>query len=318
NRKYGGTGLGLAITRRLVEIMNGELSVESEPGGGSVFTVILHGIDVAAAPLEPGEENAVMRQLNFEPARILIVDDIPLNRILIRTYFESSALSFIEAENGLEALTISRELQPDLILMDLKMPVMDGYESARLLKSQEDTAHIPVIALTALGMKQEEFLVREHGFDGYLRKPVLKQDLLQELARFLGHQEQFHTLDKMELNTSPEHLPAALKALAGLQLQWERVHDSLILDEIENFAEQLNEIALRYQQPLIYRLAQELLGSCQRFEMDKISAQMQDFPEMVKSLNLAQQQTLLNPVALQSIEANPEQHIDHNAEAGHV
>ena len=284
NRKYGGTGLGLTITRRLVEMMNGALTVRSEPGMGSVFTVSLQGIDVAAAPPEDLEDNGNLRQIDFEPARILVVDDIPLNRILIRTYFESSPLTFIEAENGLEALEVSREKLPDLILMDLKMPVMDGYESTRQLKRMSNTAHIPIIALTASGMKQEELLVLERGFDGFLRKPVLKQDLMHEMARFLEHQEQIQEFETLDFVDAPEELPAALVQLDLLLPQWEQVRDSLILDEIEGFAQQLNEIALAYRQPVVYRLAQELLASCQKFEMDRIAEHMQRFPEMLNSL----------------------------------
>ena len=284
NRKYGGTGLGLTITRRLVEMMNGQLTVRSQPGQGSEFVVALQGIDVAAAPPDACEEGNAQRQFDFEPARILVVDDIPLNRILIRTYFETSPLTFIEAENGLEALEVSRDKQPDLILMDLKMPVMDGYESTRQLKRQDNTSHIPIIALTASGMKQEELLVLERGFDGYLRKPVLKQDLMQEMARFLAHQEIEPSTIVPDFADDPSALPVALVALEALVPQWNEVHDSLILDEIESFGQELNDIARRYRQPVVYRLAQELLTSCQKFEMDRIYEHMQRFPVMLKKL----------------------------------
>ncbi|MGV3526700.1 MAG: ATP-binding protein [Candidatus Sericytochromatia bacterium] len=288
-RKYGGTGLGLTITRRLVEMMNGELSVTSAPGKGSTFTVTLQGIDIAQNEPAPAEAPSAQRQVKFKAARILIADDISLNRVLIRTYFEASALQFSEAENGLEALEMAREERPDLILMDLKMPIMDGYEATLQLRQSARTADIPVIALTASGMKQDEALILQRGFNGYLRKPVLKQDLVQELARFLPH-EQAPSSAVTPAEASQAYLAtaddrqAAYSALQQLQEDWEKVHDSLILDEIEAFAHQLTEIGQTFHQNAVRHLAQELLDTCGNFEMDRIPLLMNRFPHLVQAL----------------------------------
>lgn len=289
NRKYGGTGLGLTITRRLVEMMHGTLSLTSKPGEGSSFSVILHDVHVAAIPSASEDTHHSHQLVQFEPAKILVVDDIPLNRALIRTYFESSPLSFIEAENGYTALEVSGQQQPDLILMDLKMPGMDGYESTRQLKANPLTAHIPVIALTASGMAQDEQLIRDQGFNGYLRKPVLKQDLIQEMSRFLEHQSQDELSEKFDYSSLPQDFEATLTELRLLLPEWEEVKDSLVLDEIEGFAKKLDAIASRYQQGLVHHLAQSLLQACQNFEMDRIPELMQGFPQLILSLEQSEE-----------------------------
>lgn len=186
--KYGGTGLGLAISKRLVEAMNGTLTVQSELGKGSIFKIQLNGIAISATEkLETTEDISIAHQIQFKPATILVVDDVASNRELITEHFKNTAIQVWSAQNGQDALLLTSEYQPDLILMDLKMPLMDGYEATQLLKEDETLKHIPVIALSAAIIKSEQELVKQHKFDGYLSKPTSRGSLFQELSKFLAH-----------------------------------------------------------------------------------------------------------------------------------
>ena len=186
--EYGGTGLGLAISRRLTEMMGGEISVESQRGIGSTFRVKLPGVEVAAAEaLKRGSETEVEADsIHFEQAKILITDDIDYNRELLAVYMEDWPFTIYEAGNGKEAIKQARRHSPDLILLDMKMPVMDGYQAAEKIKQDGRLKAIPIIAVTASTFKRDEAGI-DRSWEGYLRKPVSKHDLTEQLARFLPH-----------------------------------------------------------------------------------------------------------------------------------
>ncbi|MDF1574725.1 MAG: PAS domain S-box protein [Bacteroidales bacterium] len=159
-RTYGGTGLGLSITRRQVGIMGGSIEVESTPGKGSAFTVYFPGIQVGALRAVTAQQDDRPAEVRFHEPKILLVEDIESNRQVITGYLNAQNIRILIAENGSTGVDIARYRQPDLILMDMQMPVMDGYEAIRILKSDEQLKRIPVVALTASTMKKDEELIR--------------------------------------------------------------------------------------------------------------------------------------------------------------
>ncbi|MCP4694963.1 MAG: response regulator, partial [Desulfobacterales bacterium] len=121
--------------------------------------------------------------VRFEKASLMVVDDNETNRSLLKEMLESYEFTIVEARNGKEALAAVKSASPDLILMDMKMPVMDGYEAARALKPDEDFKAIPVIAVSASVMRDSEILVKEAGCDAFLTKPIRTRRLVSELMR---------------------------------------------------------------------------------------------------------------------------------------
>jgi PAS domain S-box-containing protein len=193
-RQFGGTGLGLAISRRFARALGGDIVATSVPGQGSTFHV-----SVQVAEPDPFAEWLTPEQLgqrqaaaagaesglrwHFEPATVLVVDDGVENRELVRLVLESSGLTVVEAQDGAVALTQVAATHPALVLMDVQMPVMDGYTATRRLREQGYTA--PVLALTANAMKGFESEIDAAGFTGYLTKPVNIDALLQTLSEHL-------------------------------------------------------------------------------------------------------------------------------------
>jgi len=183
-RKFGGTGLGLSISKRLCEILNGKIWVESEPGKGSVFYFLIPCRDMSWHKSRgTGVEK---RSLTFfHNKTILMVEDEESNYLLIKTILKNTEASILWAKNGKEGVEmIDSHEEISIVLMDIKMPVMDGYEATRMSKVLRPK--LPVIAMTAHALYGDEEKALESGFDNYIAKPINKNLLLTILEQYLS------------------------------------------------------------------------------------------------------------------------------------
>lgn len=193
-RHYGGTGLGLTITRRLAELMEGDLSVRSEVGKGSIFTLrIPAGINLSQLTDQPtfasglfaetpADSKTIQQEYHFW-GHILVAEDALASQILIRKLLEKYGLEVTVVSDGRQVVNQAVSSAYDLIFMDMHMPQLNGYDATRLLRDQGCVT--PIIALTASAMKGDEDKCIKAGCDGYLSKPIDRQELLRTLQRYL-------------------------------------------------------------------------------------------------------------------------------------
>ncbi|MBE0682158.1 MAG: PAS domain-containing protein [Anaerolineales bacterium] len=188
-RKYEGTGLGLALVRQLAEIHGGGVGVESEPGMGSCFyfTVPIKGEYALEKQnqLEDFDTPKIHTPARQAPATILLAEDNPTNMMVTFDYLTSNGFTVITAVNGIEALEQAQTHRPDIILMDIQMPGVDGLEAIRRLRAAPEFDPVPIIALTALAMPGDRELCLQAGANEYLAKPVSLKNLAETISDLL-------------------------------------------------------------------------------------------------------------------------------------
>jgi len=186
-RRYGGTGLGLSICQKLSTMLNGEIKLNSVLNEGSLFSLNLYNVETVKQFESIVRKQAidVSEQILFE-TKILIVDDISANRKLLCEFLNEDLIEIIEAANGIEAIEMAHKHKPDLILMDIKMPEMDGVEATKRIKADARLKDIPIIAVTASSIKGSDVEQRKALFDDYLTKPVQLKVLLDAVKKFIG------------------------------------------------------------------------------------------------------------------------------------
>ena len=183
-RKYGGTGLGLAITKELVTLLGGKIWVESVEGEGSSF---FFSLPVEEVDVEQGnDEDALDKSYIFSSENVvLVVEDNQLNQEMVAALFKQINLQFILAENGKIAVEKTMELKPNLILMDMHMPVMDGIEATKKIRAMPEFKHTPIIALSADAFSEQQKVAFEAGVNKYVTKPIDFPKLMPIMAKYL-------------------------------------------------------------------------------------------------------------------------------------
>ena len=287
--KYGGTGLGLAICTKLVHMMNGEIKVQSKKNVGSTFTVILKDIDISSIHEEIVPQKLLSSNIIFKKSKILVVDDVEENRKLMEASLKDFDLELTMAENGKEAIDKLKNLNVDLILMDLRMPIMDGYEAAGIIKADDKLKQIPLIALTASVMGEALEKVSQYGFDGYLRKPVIIEELIEELSKYL----EYHFIDEHIAQNNHlkildfEKLEVVLDKLQNeLNSEWINIKDGGDFSLIEKFANKLNDLSIEEDIYILNDYAQELIKNINAFDIEKVDYLMNTYLELIENLKV--------------------------------
>jgi CheY-like chemotaxis protein len=275
-------------------MMGGALSVESEMGKGSTFRIVFPEVTLTPEGDEAAASSADGLS-DLEPATILYADDEPLNRELMRGYFEGTGHTLLLAENGKEAVGIAEASRPAAILMDIRMPVMGGIEASQIIKSKMD---VPILAVTASSMKGERVMIEEV-CDRHLDKPIAASILARALKDFLpvrpdgtgrrdAEQAAAETAGKKPDGApreTPERWPDLLVRLRAMRDgEWPRLCDTPNMADVEAFASRLRGLAETHGAPPLLHYAGRLQAHAEEFDIEKLSAALRTLGGVIDSM----------------------------------
>ncbi|MEM9327245.1 MAG: PAS domain-containing protein, partial [Bacteroidota bacterium] len=282
----GGTGLGLAIVYKLVKLMGGEIRVNSKLDQGTTFNLTFPETeiidDVTAVSDVKREQYA--SDLAFEAASVLLVDDVENNRFYLRELFRNTPILTWEARDGVEALEIVSAENIELILTDIRMPRMDGFELVKALRQQEVTAKIPIVAVTASVFGADSKL--KDLFDAILYKPVLRGDLFQLLKRFIPHRIVSNEAieEKSTINDLVIGEPLRKKLRQALWSDFEALRDHQPIAEVLALAKKLQEFEGDNGEDVVLKdLGQRLASTVNNLDIAGMLDQLRAFEQMLES-----------------------------------
>ncbi|NEP62199.1 MAG: response regulator, partial [Symploca sp. SIO2G7] len=274
-----GTGLGLPISRSFVQLMGGEMRVSSQVGKGTIFKfdICVSLVDAAEIKTQQLSRQVIALESNQPRYRILIADDKWSNRQLLIKLLNPLGFELQEASNGQEAIEVSEEFEPHLIWMDMRMPVMDGYEATQRIKSTTKGQAIAIIALTASSLGEEKAVALSSGCDDFVRKPFREVDIFDKMHQHLGVRYLYEEMGREQLLNTSDEIENALTPTAIAALPQE------LLTNLEEAAirSKMNEVDSLIQEirDLNAPLAEAFAILADGFEYPKIVALIQQTQE---------------------------------------
>ena len=237
----------------------------------------------------------------FKPASLLVVDDLEVNRQLVVEALKDSPLNILQSDNGRAAVSMVEAHRPDLILMDIKMPGLSGYQALELIRGNIG-GNVPVIAITAAGMKEDILDIKKAGFDDYLIRPFNKPQLQEKLALFLelevmspdasGVLQGKSRAEKDKADDAPWQCPGQVADLlqGHYSRAWQRIRKRQHIPDIKQFAEDIGRLGRKHSLDVLVRYGRDLGGYADAIDVDKLQVCLADFPGVLERLQVVDRQ----------------------------
>ena len=293
SKKFGGTGLGLAITKRLVGLMNGKITVSSQLNRGSKFRIVIPDV----AYLRDFERidyqlHVKTESVVFDEATVLVIDDVEHNRKFLSDALSQTSLKVIESDNGQNGYELALKLVPNIIIVDIRMPGMDGFEFLDKIKANNKLKHIPVIAYSASVLKTKKMKIAQSDFTGFIMKPVQLAELYLELMNNLTYniiedvKININDIDKEETPLAEikdyEQLIGSLKQ--EMTTTWETFSKRQPRNEVKQFANDLIELGDKHNTRQLADFGDKLIAASDNFNIEVMLTLLKKFPVLVNSL----------------------------------
>jgi len=290
DKEKQGTGLGLSIVKRLVEAMAGTVTVASVVGQGSAFHLRFPRVPISARLPESEKLSPESADIDFndlQPSTLLVVDDNETNRQLIGGIFNGTHHQILFAADGPEAVSRARDLKPDMVLMDIRMPGMDGYQTLAEIRRTPGLELVPSIAVTASTMPADEKVLKER-FSGYVLKPFTRRQMFDELAEFLPR----YVKKPHNGGTHPDQAAAPgpvsrelISELRELVVEpWPAIRDSVAIKESRAFGQRLHSLGRQWQCPPLAGYGEKLLHDAENYAVTDLEKHLGEFEELVEQL----------------------------------
>lgn len=306
-RNYGGTGLGLAICKQLIELMGGEIRVDSEPEKGSVFTVAIPYIESLQSDeqIKPGfdicAEDGVHINARLKGLKVLLAEDNAINQEVAAEILKRAGMAVDIAQNGKEAVDAARSNEYDIILMDIQMPIMNGYEATAEIRKDKEYGSTPIIAMTAETMPGDIEECMKSGMDAHVSKPIDVTRLLGIIVVCVNKSEGFMTyeeVDSKQNNMKPHqslNVEEALSRLGGNQKLYRklsrRFHDSS-----ENVIEEIQKMILSGNVEAVEAVVHTLKGTAGNIGVQNVYEAAANFESEIRANGLGCAKELMEPL----------------------
>jgi len=280
--------LGLSITKHFVDVMGGAIKFESDVESGSIFILTFDKVKISQRePKIELFETFDHQSIIFDKAVVLVADDIETNRNLMHEFLKNTNLDVISAKNGREVVEFASLYHPDLIVLDIKMPELDGYQAARLIRNQPHLNNVPLIALSAYGYHERQEQNKEQLFNAYLQKPIQVADLFREFSRFLSYQlsknititpniaNVVHQFDIVELDFNIQDV-----TLQKCNDLWHKAQRTGIINSFREFAVYLNKFAVAQELIEVEQFSQLLISDINNLDIEKIIVKMRLYHQL--------------------------------------